>query len=375
MRKLLACTIVCGLAVAGVACKKDDDKAKVGAKVRSTGSSLGLHALQLLKEKRPTAFPVADQTFRANVMVNLDYYKVPISRINLVTELSGTAYNQASSDIYTCTGANNEECLVDIAEKTNVDNLLKVAGKEEYEDDEASGADQVEVEEQTYDGVAVEFCHNSTSYEIYLKGTVELDGVTYYTDAKNGLKTKSPAEEVVLDATNTGCGVTTKLIQPVKTTKDSSINIVLYTDPVGSVYATDDIDFHSANGCLGKDNTGICAEPVAIFGTVDDSAPKVERYSLSFADGYNDIMATILFNSDDVPFGAQLRNLYTDEVTARAANSSASVMAIATHSDGSFDLKRYDGEDFIAKFKRKAHTGTIKNITDAPMEYEATPLD
>src|SRR5690606_1276596 len=98
-------------------------------------------------------------------------------------------------------------------------------------------------------------------------------------------------------------------------------------------------------------------------------------YNLAFPDKYNDVMATIVYTSGDVPFGAQLRNLYTDTVGVRTLHSSVSVMKIETNADGSLNFKGWDDTDFIANFKRKAHSSTLDKVVDEPLDYDVTPLE
>jgi len=386
LKCLLKSVLICVMALGVTHCQKEDKKGKAGVKVRSTGSgSLQLAARQGLAAVSPkAAMLLADA--RQSGMLTLDYYKVPISRINLVAGLKGTGYSSASPNLYACAATTDDECLVDLGSESEVDNLLKTAGSDSVAAADAQGASEAEMDPAIYDGVAVEFCHEFNAaamgstdagyYEARLKGTVVLNGTTYYTNTTDGLSTSSPAEEVKVRVEGAGCGVTTPLLTAIEVVEDSTINVVLHTDPTGAIFATNDKTYANSS-CVGESTLAVCTDPVAVFGTVDDTAPTVERYRLTFGGSYADVIATFLFNSSDTAFGATFRHLFDDTEISKTLHSSVTVMKIETN-NGLLTLKGYGSDEsevtFVSDFERASHTGTLLEYVDADIAYTATKL-
>jgi hypothetical protein len=361
------------LGIAAVGCGKEEkSKGKVGAKVRSTGDDLSL----LLTTK---AFEgVSGLNLQSggieNSDVTLDYYKVPVSRVNLVTGLAGSGYSSASPNLYTCSGATDAECLVNLADKSAVDNLLKTAGKTDIVKSEAEGADQTEIPDATYNGTSIEFCHESQSFSAVIKASVTIGATTYFTNTASGVSTSGPSEEIKVPVTNIGCGMTTPLFEPLTISADSEVNVVLYTDPAGAVTGK---SFKPSNiGCAGTTNT-ICTDAVGVFSTVDDAAPKIERYSLDLGEGKAKGLLTLILNSSNQVFGVSTRSIYAN-TSAETILGPQSFTQVVNNSDGSIDLKIWDNSalaDFIVGFKRSSHSGTFKyNSTSAAVAYTATRL-
>ena len=308
------------LVIISVGCSKFGRKAKIGSKLRSTGNGLALVDIEQVLQP---GFVLQGNTMTANSSFNLETYKVPVSRINLVTGLKGTAYSSASPDIYQCAGASDGECLVDLTQAITVDDVLRGnPGEEEVE---------VSQESQTYEGIAVEFCHSSREFSAIIKGSVTLGSTTYYTHAVDGLSTAAPAQEISIKISGGGCGVTTTLLEPVTVEPDSEIKVVLYADPTGAVFATDQKVLANSN-CLGSDSLAVCAGYVAVFGTVDNATPTVERYQLETDGGYSDVITTIVLTSSDVPFGAYMRDLYTNKLEKKTLHSALSFSGISVRS-------------------------------------------
>ncbi len=350
---LLLLSLITGLA-AGCGKKDDDKKSKVSAQMRSTGiKSL---ALNLNSPK---------------TMANIESYKVPVSRINLVSGLSGSGYGQASPNFYACPFATDAECAVDLTNASALQNLLKGGGESEVTFSDT----------RTYEGVAIEFCHEHASmnadgyFTIWVKGSVEIGATTYYTNAQNGLSTTGPSEEVAIKSSYGGCGATTSLLQPITVAPGDNVGIILYGDPTGVVYGSADAATNNSS-CLTGAGVALCSEFVSVFGTVDTADPKVERYEMSF-DKYGKGLMTFLFNSSDAVFGAAVRPIYGASGPAGDAAPTYYFVGIETSADGSMTLKQFknqnEQEDAIAGFKRQAHTGTMK-FPDGSYSYSATPL-
>ncbi len=368
----LLCMVILG--AVGVGCGKDKDKSggKVGAKVRSTGADLSLMLASSAFEQLGMGQLLDTQI--KNSDVTLGYYKVPISRVNLVSGLGASGYSSASPNLYACAGTTDEECLINLADKSTVDNLLKTAGKTDVASADAEGADQTEIPDATYDGTAVEFCHESGEFSARVKASVTIGATTFYTNTASGVSSTGPAEEVKIPVKNIGCGMTTPLFEPLTVSADTDINVVLYTDPAGAV--TGNAAPPSNIGCVGTTDS-ICTDPVGIFSTVDDAAPTIERYSLDLGAGNAKGLLTLILNSTDTVFGVATRSVYSNNADETVLGP-MSFTRVETQADGSIDLKIWDNSElanFIVGFKRSNHSGTLKYSSTTPaIAYTATKL-
>ena len=370
-RTVPLCILIFSIVAIGCG-KEEKSSGKVGAKVRSTGDDLSL----LLTSKAFEGVPGLNLQSGniENSDVTLDYYKVPVSRVNLVTGLSGSGYGTASPNLYSCAAATDAECLVNLADKSAVDNLLKTAGKAEVVKAEAEGADKTEIPDATYNGTAIEFCHESGSFSAVIKASVTIGATTYFTNAASGVSTSGPSEEIKVPVTNIGCGMTTPLFEPLTISPESEVNVVLYTDPAGAVTGK---SYKPSNiGCAGTTNT-ICTDAVGVFSTVDDAAPKIERYSLDLGEGKAKGLLTLILNSTNQVFGVSTRSIYENS-TAETILGPQSFTQVVNNADGSIDLKIWDNSnlaDFIVGFKRSNHSGSFKyNSASAAVAYTATKL-
>jgi hypothetical protein len=107
MKMILGVTIA-AISIAGCGAKKKTKTAAVSAKVRSTG----LSALKLSDSDINLTTTTTGSGMLANV-VTLEYYKVPVRRINLIGggNHGATGYTSASENFYTCDASKTDaEC-------------------------------------------------------------------------------------------------------------------------------------------------------------------------------------------------------------------------------------------------------------------------
>lgn len=351
-------------------CEKKKDKATATAKMRSSGMEPGLLQVE------PTEGAGLVAGILANSDVEITSLKVPITRINLVSDLKGTGYNKTSPNFYTCSGATSDDCLVELT-NSDLDNLLSNTGTGEITVDS----------DQTYDGAAVEFCPDGAggegnSYNIKITASVTLGGTLYYTNAASGLSTTGPAEETTIVA---GChGFTTPLPQAVTLGPDKAVNLVLWADPNGMISGTTDKQQINAD-CTGEQTAAICAGFTSIFVTVDDAKPTIERFrfdvTTTSTDGpYASMLMTVLFNSSDAPIGATLQQVFQNRAEARSMhNPFYSFSRLEKNSDGTLTFKYYADSttlgDFLANFPRSSKEGmTLSVLVSEEMEINSTKL-
>lgn len=345
-----------------VGCEEKEKKANVGGKLRSTGANkLSLAQVPSLWQGRQAELQ-SFNAMQANSTFVLEAYKIPVSRINLVQGLTGSGYSSASPNIYGCPHSTDAECLVDLTSAITVDDLLAGnPGTEEWKIDE----------EQTYEGVAVEFCHETSSFSAVIKGSVQLGATTYYTNATTGLSATAPSEEVSVEVQGTGCGFTTPLDAELTIGEDDSVSVILYADPNGAVMGTDGKTYANA-GCVGEEDLAVCSGAVAVFGTVSDTTPVIERYILAVEDS-SDVLLTIAFDGSDRPFGAYMRDLYTNTSEAKTMHSAANFSSVTSNADGTLTFP-YSGISVIENFTRGSHSGSILSLVDSTVAYTATKL-
>lgn len=362
----LVITACCMQLMAG--CSSDNKKATTSTKLRAAegGSNLILG---------PNTGLFLN-TMLANSTVNMESFKVPIHRVNLVAGFSGTAYSEASPAFYTCPGTTDAECYVDLAESENIDNLLKSSGPGEVKMDRP----------KVYNGAAVEFCSDSTAgnnnrtFEMLLKGSVVLGEETYYTNAVSGLSLSAPAEEVKVSAP---CGgQTTYTAEPVTLGPDNPVSLVVYVEPAGALLATNFKTLVNSN-CAGGESLAICASRPSIFVAVSETKPKVERYLLNVQgskDGkpWADMLLTTLFDgSNDQPIGATVQQIYRNTIENRLMHSLQFTLELKKDGEaydvsyggtsGSVwldNLKREDGGEY-----------TISTLVDTTVKVNPDKLD
>jgi len=346
--------VVCSVLLI-TACGEDKkDKAKVSAKMRSTGvSSLALDRSPL----NPALFTsTIDPDFLGSSSVTLESFKMPVSSIQLAG-INGGAGTSDITDIYRCAGATDDDCLVNMLESSDVDNLLQGAGESE-----------LSISEKTYNAFSVGHCHqNATTTKVVLKASVDLDGVTYYTNAASGLSTTAPSEEITVPlggVSTSVCGNTSPLPGGLTVKEGTSVSLVVYGDPSAVVYATKDMK--PSENCVGGPSEYLCIEIFGFIGTADTQAPTTERHRLS-VEGSNDLLVTILSNSSGTPFGAYLNNVFTNEFKSRKVPGPIIMSVVRENADSSWFLGGMDqnGSEVtnFPSFQRTDHSGTIKGVS------------
>jgi hypothetical protein len=355
------------MTVAFTSCAKKEDKAKstVNTKLRSTGTV----DVALLLNHLNSPLAATLDTQLANSAVDLEYFKVPIGTIALTQNLGAEGgFTGTSPMFYTCPSTDESECLVDLADDS-LDTLLEGDASVEFE---TGGA--------TYNGVTVQHCMDyeiGDTFDAIVKGTVTLGAVEYFTNAETGLSTTGPAEDAAIPMKCMGSD--SYLLETVTVAEDSTVNLVLYAEPNGAVFATDNKTLANSN-CAG-DDVAICSNNINVFGTVDDADPTIERYLLA-TEGYSDAIMTLLVNSDDEVFGASMSEFFVNATEERLLGTpTMNFSGIEEVSSGKYDISygTGDGEDIavISNFERKAHSGTFNAIEALSEEaaYTATVLE
>jgi hypothetical protein len=345
--------------ILAVGCGSEDKKkVKVTTQLRSAGTtsfSLGSN----LDAGSLTAATTA--AFLGNSSVTVESFELPIGRINLTAGDNGSGYAEASPNFYACSGSTNEECMVDIV-NTKIDDLLKANSGEQEIIFESS---------KTYTGTAIEICADGkggpgTTFTAKLKASGVLGADTYYTNATTGVSTTGPAEAISI--TMSCGGLNTDLVAPVTVTPESTVSLVFWADPAGSVLLTNNGLLVNSN-CFKKTATDItfCAEKPAVFGTAVAGAATAERYQMNVTSdtAYGDIIATVISDSAGTPFGASLKQIYTNTADEKKTmHAPLFTLGGVTLADGKYDLMAdaTTSEKIIAGLP-KTGTGTGLKMT------------
>lgn len=362
--KLVIFMAIAAISISGCGKKKTTKSAAVSAKVRSTGlSTLKLAGTDL----DLTTTTTLGSGMLANV-VTLEYYKVPIRRINLIGggNHGAAGYTTASENFYTCDAAKTDaECSIDLSQGITVDNLLAGAG-----------ASALTVEgDVTYDGAAVEFCPDGTgttgrTYKVKIKGSVLMGSTTYYTSATSGLSSSLTAAEEA-EITVPCSGASTYFADTVTLGPDKPVSMVIYADPNGNVFGTTYKTLANSN-CLGEETLALCAGVPSIFLTVDSATPTVERYKLtvttktSSSAAYRNLMLKMLFNTSDVAIGGTIQEYYLNDTADKSLHSAFFNLGTATKNADSTFTFSFSGNSIIEKFKRGTDTGNkvLSTVTE-----------
>lgn len=333
--------------------KKKEQTASVSAKLRSTGiKSLALDSLNVTQATSTTTLA----TMTGNVL-ELEYYKVPVRRINLVSGLGGSGYSQASPNFYACASTkSDDECRVDLSSAITVDNLLSGGG---------DAAEVVVESDVEYNGAAVEFCADGAgtaggTYTVKVKGSTTLGTTKYYTSAAGGLSSALTVAEETEIIMSCG-GMTTPLLAPATLGPDKTVNMVIYADPSGNVFAADNKGLANSN-CTGVETLAVCTSLPSVFITVDTATPIIERYALTVttkSEGvpYRNLLVKMLFNSSDGAIGATIQERYKNDLAPKALHTALFGMGTVTkNADGTYTFGNYTSE-VIKNFKRGSDSG------------------
>lgn len=356
-------------AVNGCGTKESDKSGSVSAKFRSTG----LKSVALTSEEPQISTLKTMATMTANI-VELEYYKVPVRRINLVAGFDGSKYSSASPNIYSCDSSkSDDECLVDLSKSILVDNLLASSSTSELS---VSG-------DATYDGAAIEFCKDdhtsSDTYKIRVKGSVVINGTLYYTSASQGLSsTLTAAEEAQLPVTC--AGKSTPFLSSVTVGPDKSVSLVIYADPNGNVFGTNSSTLANSN-CIGSGTYALCGSLPSIFLSSDTATPTIERYALTVTttksgSAYRNLMLKLLINSSDAPIGATLQEHYRNDTAEKSLHTALiDLNQVTKNADSTYDLT-YFSQKVIQNFKRGSDSGNkILAIADAELTFNQSKFD
>ncbi len=341
--------------------------------------------------------------------VTISSLKFPISRISISDQSrvsNSTASGNHSFDVYECSGATPDNCLVDLTGDA-LTNLLK-------------NATPLKASEGTFSSIRIDACNSSNqSPTLKLTATAELKTnptdtttTTYYTNAVNGLSATGPAEEVtiptfcggasffLLKDLVIGSGKFTTAIPSTSASAGASTSPTPAATPTPAPILTDTIPLQlyfdianvatasggtsnsgagkPSNGCFGVDSQHpyICLNFPDVVATVDTTVPTVKRFLVQDTGTspiFQPMIFGLYFGSDTtVPFGMYSRPYYdggnrpTTETLIGAAFS-----PFSKNADETINITTITNWMTIEGFKLATHTGNV--VLDKKDDPAANP--
>ena len=350
----------------------------------NTGAALDLATQQQINETLLSA-NASDLKNSWTSKLTIESLQIPIAFISVDGARNCNGDKSCESDtgfkkIYSCPSSNVEDCYVEL-NSTALQDLTAASATKVYPG--------------TYNKVQIEKClttNGTTSgYTGRIKASVVLNGITYYTDPDTILSTTAPAKTIAIDFV--GCGNGYVLDEPATVKEGEGIDIQLYFElehvarvVLGSVVdnfsSSADSSHWELGSCIYKDSYGsFCLSYLDIVGTIDNAAPKIERYLLN-----NSLFLSIVFNSKGSPVGGFQRVYYAaGEDPERTCNADGP-LSFSTNADGSLKVlfgvdwaksvsaENGNGFTFIDSFSRQDHSGTYTCTKSTNVTYTAKAL-
>lgn len=265
-------------------------------------------------------------------------------------------------EVYRCTGALADDCLVELNGPALQDLL---------------NTDPIVVAPGTYDRVTIEYCRAELKYHAYLTGSVSIGGTTYFTRTSGNLGAAGPAEPVPM--LYNGCGSEYAISTPLVVTDTVSIPVVLrlYFDVRDIAYAAlGDPTTTSLRvpGCSPVTTVGlapfVCAAYPTVAAVEGTTPPQVERYRVNGG-------ATIglMFEAGTDRFiGGYFRKYVVEDLAWNPGfMPDAFVESLTLNTGGTYTLHQVGGVTFPA-FRRTTHSGTATDQSGNPFAYSAERL-
>jgi hypothetical protein len=198
----------------------------------------------------------------------------------------------------------NDDCLVDMADQSALDNLF---------------AGAIDIPPGTYDSVVVGTCRESGEFMARVKGTVDLEGQTYYTTSTESVLSTDSADQGYSSITYAGCGMTVPLAAPITVTADQAITVNAFFTLQDLSWVLDNYS-PGLGGCATiapAHGQSVCSGLPVLVGYVGDAAPVLEAYYIT--EDPNDLLASkapgqvMLLTSGGEPFSGFLRRVYSHD--------------------------------------------------------------
>jgi hypothetical protein len=237
------------------------------------------------------------------------------------------------ADLYTCPHSGETDlddagapvmpedaCLVDMADNNALASLF---------------AHTIDIHPGTYDTVLVSLCaaNGATGYSSYVKGSVELNGTTYYTASGTQVLTTNAAQQGYVRVEYAGCASGVPLPEPVTVADGDEVNINAFFTLKNIAWAQ--LSGNGPGGCtLNAENTlKVCTSypiPVTYVGA---TSPKLE--TLYVTEDQLDLTAAkaggqmlLLLDQANHVFGGFSRRLYSASSVQPSVNYDTAIRSV-----------------------------------------------
>jgi hypothetical protein len=196
------------------------------------------------------------------------------------------------------------DCLVDMADATALHNLFAVPA---------------DIPAGTYDSIVVQNCRpGDHAFDAKVKGSVDLEGTTYYTSAGTPVISTDPADLGYSSINYAGCGGTVALAAPLTVHEHDAITVSAFFTLQNLSWVLDNLS-PGLGGCAvaPAHAQSVCSGLPVLVAYIGAAAPVLDSYYIT--EDPQDLSATtaagqvMLLSSGGEPFSGFLRRVYSHD--------------------------------------------------------------
>jgi hypothetical protein len=242
----------------------------------------------------PTSFvmPIYSIMLTRGLTTNVPIYQCPASTAFVPPGGPAPAADAGPSD-----------CLVDMADEAALANLFSAPAA---------------IPPGTYDSIVVGTCENSSAFVAKLQGSVEREGVTYYTTSGEAVLSTNPADLDYVSINYAGCGGTVKLSPALTVAAGDSITVSAFFTLQNLAWVLGNLS-PGLGGCAvaPAGSFSVCSGLPVLVGYIGAVAPTLDAFYIT--EDPSDTAATkaagqvLLLSSGGEPFSGFLRRVYSHD--------------------------------------------------------------
>lgn len=220
-----------------------------------------------------------------------------------------------------------QDCMVDMADEAALANLFSAPAI---------------IPPGTYDSIVVGTCESNSAFVAKVRGSVELEGVTYYTRPGLPTLTTDSADLGYVSINYSGCGNTVKLSPPLVVADGDTIT-------VNAFFTLENLSWVLGNfspglgGCATSPagSFNVCSGLPVLVGYVGTAAPTLDTFYIT--EDPTDLLATkaagqvVLLSAEGEPFSGFLRRVYSHDSTTPSVSYDVPLREITRNAEGDLD--------------------------------------
>lgn len=191
----------------------------------------------------------------------------------------------------------------------------------------------------TYDSIVVMQCQNEGSFVAQVKGSVELEGGTYYTTSDTNVISATPGDLDYASITYGGCASTVKISPPVTVAGGESITVNAFFTLQNLSWVLD----HNSPGLGGcavapAGGQNVCSGLPVLVSFLGTAAPTLDSYYIT--EDPTDLLAAkaggqvMLLSSGGEPFSGFLRRVYSHDSVQPSGSYDVPLREISKNTEG-----------------------------------------